>query len=103
MNIERPGSPSATTVAPISKRRSTNVENGAREIGAPGHPLSVVIQMNAVARFRGGGLFYFRRLLEGLDCELQRVSHEVAADLDGVIGFPRPKYFYEQPGRKRGG
>jgi hypothetical protein len=26
MNIERPGSPSATTVAPTSKRRSTSIQ-----------------------------------------------------------------------------
>src|ERR1700687_3410566 len=53
MNIERPGSPSATTVAPTSKRRSTSIETKRSRLGSERPPKKGVASKNA---FRSGEL-----------------------------------------------
>src|SRR5438874_11975560 len=53
MNIERPGSPSATTVAPTSKRRSTSIENKRSRLAPERPPKKGVARRNA---FRSGEL-----------------------------------------------
>src|SRR6266849_378737 len=62
MNIERPGSPSATTVAPTSKRRSTSIETRRSRLASERPPKKGVAIKNA---FRSGeliaiDLIYFR-------------------------------------------
>src|SRR5580692_10104691 len=51
MNIERPGSPSATTVAPTSKRRSTSIETSRSRLASERPPKKGVASRNA---FRSG-------------------------------------------------
>src|SRR5882672_1798831 len=53
MNIERPGSPSATTVAPTSKRRSTSIETRRSRLAPERPPKKGVATKNA---FRSGEL-----------------------------------------------
>src|ERR1700688_4403980 len=53
MNIERPGSPSATTVAPTSKRRSTSIETKRSRLASERPPKKGVASKNA---FRSGEL-----------------------------------------------
>ena len=53
MNIERPGSPSATTVAPTSKRRSTSIETRRSRLASERPPKKGVASKNA---FRSGEL-----------------------------------------------
>src|SRR5260370_42118529 len=53
MNIERPGSPSATTVAPTSKRRSTSIEIKRSRLAPDRPPKKGVASKNA---FRSGEL-----------------------------------------------
>src|SRR6266851_9794073 len=53
MNIERPGSPSATTVAPTSKRRSTSIETKRSRLASERPPKKGVAIKNA---FRSGEL-----------------------------------------------
>src|SRR5882757_8308691 len=53
MNIERPGSPSATTVAPTSKRRSTSIETKRSRLASERPPKKGVARRNA---FRSGEL-----------------------------------------------
>src|ERR1700730_12802861 len=53
MNIERPGSPSATTVAPTSKRRSTSIETKRSRLASESPPKKGVASKNA---FRSGEL-----------------------------------------------
>src|ERR1700682_1050231 len=53
MNIERPGSPSATTVAPTSKRRSTSIETRRSRLASERPPKKGVASKNA---FRSGKL-----------------------------------------------
>src|SRR3977135_504087 len=53
MNIERPGSPSATTVAPTSKRRSTSIETRRSRLASERPPKKGVAIRNA---FRSGEL-----------------------------------------------
>src|SRR2546430_7640267 len=62
MNIERPGSPSATTVAPASTRRSTSIETRRSRLASERPPKKGVASKNA---FRSGeltviGLIYSR-------------------------------------------
>src|SRR4051812_16164220 len=52
-NIERPGSPSATTVAPASKRRSTSMETSSSRLPSGRPPKKGVATRNA---FRSGEL-----------------------------------------------
>src|ERR1035441_2991718 len=47
MNIERPGSPSATTVAPTSKRRSTSIETKRSRLASERPPKKGVAIKNA--------------------------------------------------------
>src|SRR3984957_2604596 len=53
MNIERPGSPSATTVSPTSKRRSTSIETKRSKLASETPPKKGVASKNA---FRSGEL-----------------------------------------------
>src|SRR5215469_16973026 len=53
MNIERPGSPSATTVAPTSTRRSTSIETKRSRLASERPPKNGVATKNA---FRSGEL-----------------------------------------------
>ena len=53
MNIERPGSPSATIVAPASKRRSTSIETRRSRLASERPPKKGVASKNA---FRSGEL-----------------------------------------------
>src|ERR1700749_2599142 len=53
MYIERPGSPSATTVAPASKRRSTSIETRISRLASERPPKKGVASRNA---FRSGEL-----------------------------------------------
>src|SRR6266568_2656273 len=53
MNIERPGSPSATTLAPTSKRRSTSIETKRSRLASERPPKKGVASKNA---FRSGEL-----------------------------------------------
>src|ERR1700704_4925676 len=53
MNIERPGSPSATIVAPTSKRRSTSIETKRSRLASERPPKKGVASKNA---FRSGEL-----------------------------------------------
>src|SRR6266700_764106 len=53
MNIERPGSPSATIVAPTSKRRSTSIETKKSRLASERPPKKGVASKNA---FRSGEL-----------------------------------------------
>src|SRR5258708_5941169 len=53
MNIERPGSPSATTVAPTSKRRSASIETKRSRLASERPPKKGVASKNA---FRSGEL-----------------------------------------------
>src|SRR5437764_9407919 len=53
MNIERPGSPSATTVDPASKRRSTSIETKRSRLASERPPKNGVASRNA---FRSGEL-----------------------------------------------
>src|SRR5260370_39171947 len=53
MNIERPGSPSATIVAPASKRRSTSIEARRSRLASERPPKNGVARKNA---FRSGEL-----------------------------------------------
>ena len=53
MNIERPGSPSATIVAPASKRRSTSIETRRSRLASDRPPKNGVASKNA---FRSGEL-----------------------------------------------
>src|SRR5882672_6470454 len=53
MNMERPGSPSATTVAPTSKRRSTSIETRRSRLASERPPKKGVASKNA---FRSGEL-----------------------------------------------
>src|SRR5258705_12200166 len=57
MNIERPGSPSATTVAPTSKRRSTSIETRRSRLASESPPKKGVATKNA---FRSGELTVIR-------------------------------------------
>src|SRR5215210_7121920 len=47
MNIERPGSPSATTVAPTSKRRSTSIDTRRSRLASERPPKKGVATKNA--------------------------------------------------------
>src|SRR6266851_5527143 len=53
MNIERPGSPSATTLAPTSKRRSASIETRRSRLASERPPKKGVARRNA---FRSGEL-----------------------------------------------
>jgi hypothetical protein len=53
MNMERPGSPSAMTVAPTSKRRSTSIETKRSRLAPERPPKKGVASKNA---FRSGEL-----------------------------------------------
>src|SRR5437660_2035942 len=53
MNIERPGSPSVTILAPASKRRSTSIEARRSRLASDRPPKQVVARKNA---FRSGEL-----------------------------------------------
>src|ERR1700730_19300705 len=53
MNIERPGSPSATTVSPTSKLRSTSIETKRSKLASESPPKKGVASKNA---FRSGEL-----------------------------------------------
>jgi hypothetical protein len=53
MNIDRPGSPSATTVAPTSKRHSTSIETKRSRLASERPPKKGVASKNA---FRSGEL-----------------------------------------------
>src|SRR6266576_4449584 len=59
MNIERPGSPSATTVAPTSKRRSTSIEIRRSRLASERPPKKGVATKNA---FRSGELTAISRI-----------------------------------------
>src|SRR3979411_1022301 len=62
MNIERPGSPSATTVAPTSKRRSTSIETKRSRLASERPPKKGVASKNA---FRSGELTAIQPIYSG--------------------------------------
>src|ERR1700733_14502159 len=62
MNIERPGSPSATTVAPASKRRSTSMETRRSRLASERPPKKGVSSRNA---FRSGELTAIEAIYSG--------------------------------------
>src|ERR1700676_5613223 len=73
MNIERPGSPSATTVAPTSKRRSTSIETRRSRLASERPPKKGVATRNA---FKSGeltaiGLIYARSRHLTAPCRLR--------------------------------
>src|ERR1700681_1621485 len=62
MNIERPGSPSATTVAPASKWRSTSMETRRSRLASERPPKNGVAIKNA---FRSGELTAIHLIYSG--------------------------------------
>src|SRR5215468_11049266 len=71
MNIERPGSPSATTVAPASKRRSTSIEIRRSRLASERPPKKGVATRNA---FRSGELTTIDPIYHRLRLNAQRAA-----------------------------
>src|SRR6185312_15296617 len=75
MNNERPGSPSATTIAPASKRRSTSIETSRSRLASERPPKNGVASRNA---FRSGEL-------TAMEAIYSRSPRRQAGKPDGLI------------------
>src|SRR6266704_566387 len=97
MNIERPGSPSATTVAPTSKWRSTSIETKRSRLASERPPKKGVAIRNA---FRSGELTAIDLIYSGAQRrQAGQARREVStinsyAALSGSAG--RPDHYAEE-------
>jgi hypothetical protein len=100
MNIERPGSPSATTVAPASKRRSTSIETKRSRLASERPPKKGVASKNA---FRSGELTAIDLIYSGSQRRQAGQARLVARGVSGCRSSRhRPDHCAAEFGRYRG-
>src|SRR6476660_5701161 len=85
MNIERPGSPSATTVAPTSKRRSTSIGTKRSRLASERPPKKGVASKNA---FRSGELTAIDLMYSRSQRRQAGQARRDVSRLRGGVGLP---------------